>query len=126
MNLLYDKGLIPAVNVLLSQGIPISFLPEFQMINPSITFGDRFLEISSDISKLPAIKTKKIIIHADKECIKKVNKMRYNMNISFVNELIESYPKEYIDIFTSSFLNENIDSGSVCQLFQEMFILGSK
>lgn len=45
------------------------------------------------------------------------------MDISFVALLLETYPKEFVDIFTEKFIDEDTDINSLCELYKEMFIL---
>jgi len=131
MNVLYERGLIPIVNFIIQEGLPIPSLPQIALVNPGIVWGNRFLAVVTDV-RLNLFKnqtqTQAKIYEGEEriknqKCIKKLNSLRKSMDISFVALLLETYPKEFVDIFTEKFIDEDTDINSLCELYKEMFIL---
>jgi len=128
MNILYERGLIPVVNFIIQEGLPIPSLPQIALVNPRIVWGNRFLAVVTDVHlNLFKNHTLKIFEGEEKikmnKCVKILNTLRKLMDISFISTLLESYPKEYVDLFTERFIDEDTDINSICELYKEMFIL---
>ena len=49
MNMLFSRGLIPAINLILAKGIPLPTIPELKLVNPSIIYREGVLLIQSNI-----------------------------------------------------------------------------
>jgi hypothetical protein len=49
MNQLYDKGLIPLVNAIIGEGVPIPTIRYVALINPQIVWGPRYLAVLTDL-----------------------------------------------------------------------------
>jgi len=129
MNILYERGLVPVVNFLIQEGLPIPSLPQIALVNPRIVWGNRFLAVVTNIhlNLFKENEDNKIIYEGEDkinfdECVKTFNSFRKSYDISFIHTLNQTYPKEYIDLFTLKYIDENYQVESLCQLYNQMFI----
>jgi len=50
LNFAFDKGIVPFINNRAKDGFPIPAIPDVKLINPEISFQEKYLVVSTDVN----------------------------------------------------------------------------
>jgi len=147
MNLLYEKGLVPIVNVLISDGVPLPSINHLELVNPQLVWGARYLAVLTDMrihtffseeeveEQEKKSELGKLLEEAeDKQCSNKIieirkiyEKVTEEKQIEIKSQIYESIRQKYvtipfsnIEIYVDQLFNEFFDPNFLCLAFKKL------